>query len=74
VPISQAINNYNRKSTTGFSSLVMSSWFLGDLFKTVYYISVGTPYQFVACGIAQFAVDLAICWQVHDNISIGELS
>jgi hypothetical protein len=40
------------------------SWFAGDAFKTVFFLTRGAPIQFTLCGIIQLLVDLCITYQM----------
>ena len=59
----QAISNFRRHSCEGMSPAMIGGWFLGDSFKTVWFIINGEPAQFLMCGIVQLAVDVVILWQ-----------
>ena len=48
-----------------FSTILILSWFFGDLFKTIYYIHKVQPTQFIICGIAQLSVDILILLQIR---------
>ncbi|KAI8344284.1 PQ loop repeat-domain-containing protein [Chlamydoabsidia padenii] len=63
LPLPQCISNYKRRSTDGFSLLVLASWFLGDGFKVFYYIYTKAPFQFIGCGIVQLTIDSVIVLQ-----------
>ncbi|KAF9097273.1 hypothetical protein BGX29_008156 [Mortierella sp. GBA35] len=63
VPLPQAIQNYQSKSTAGFSPAILLMWVIGDSFKTYYYISTHAKYQFVGCGIIQLCIDCVIIIQ-----------
>ncbi|CAG8468313.1 8398_t:CDS:2, partial [Diversispora eburnea] len=63
LPIPQAWQNFQFKSVSGFSPLILITWFGGDSFKTFYYISTGSPLQFIICGIIQLTVDSIIVLQ-----------
>lgn len=41
------------------------TWFIGDAFKTGFFILRHSPIQFVLCGIIQLTVDLGIAYQMH---------
>lgn len=60
----QAIANFKRKSTKGMSLGMIGGWFLGDGFKTIWFIINGEPLQFLMCGIIQLTVDVIILIQV----------
>ena len=47
-----------------FSVSMVLLWMLGDLFKTVYFITKRTPIQFWMCGMLQVSLDFAILGQV----------
>ncbi|ORX95422.1 hypothetical protein K493DRAFT_182058, partial [Basidiobolus meristosporus CBS 931.73] len=64
VPMPQAYFNYRRKSVSGFSIVIIGTWFLGDLFKTQYYYFHDVPVQFLLCGIVQLSVDCVLCFQL----------
>lgn len=61
----QVLRNHKKKSVAGVSNMLIVSWFLGDIWKTYYFVSIGAPTQFVLCGIAQIAVDSVFAWQVY---------
>ncbi|SAM05037.1 hypothetical protein [Absidia glauca] len=60
LPLPQCISNFRRRSTDGFSYLVLASWFLGDGFKVFYYVYTQAPFQFIGCGIVQLTIDTVI--------------
>lgn len=43
----------------------MLTWFIGDAFKTGFFIIRHSPMQFVLCGLIQLVVDLGIAFQMH---------
>ncbi|CAG8437958.1 16807_t:CDS:2 [Acaulospora morrowiae] len=63
LPMPQAWQNYQFKSVSGFSPLVLLTWFGGDSFKSFYYINTGSPLQFIICGIIQLTMDSVIVLQ-----------
>jgi hypothetical protein len=63
VPMPQALENFKYKSVEGFSRWILVTWFIGDSFKTFYYIFNKTPIQFIVCGIIQLSVDMIIVLQ-----------
>ncbi|KAG0329872.1 PQ-loop repeat-containing protein 1 [Dissophora globulifera] len=63
VPLPQAIQNFQTKSTAGFSSAILLMWVFGDSFKTYYYIKTHAKYQFIGCGIIQLCIDCVIIGQ-----------
>ncbi|KAI3649917.1 hypothetical protein MP228_005549 [Amoeboaphelidium protococcarum] len=56
----QVINIMATKSSSGLRIETILMWFGGDLFKTVYFFQVSAPVQFLACGVIQLSIDLAI--------------
>ncbi|CAD8054122.1 unnamed protein product [Paramecium primaurelia] len=60
----QAIKNHTTKSVKGLSYAMIGSWFLGDAFKTFYFIVKNQPAQFVMCGVIQLSVDIWIMLQI----------
>lgn len=62
--IPQLLKNRENSSTEGMSVKMVLLWFIGDSFKTLYFILRAAPNQFVACGSIQTAVDIMILYQV----------
>eukprot|EP01132_Coremiostelium_polycephalum_P006267 gene6267-7807_t len=62
--VPQLKQHYDRKSTRGFSYVLIGTWFIGDLFKTVYFYYTSAPTQFLFCGTFQLLVDIAITFQI----------
>jgi len=60
----QLYRNWVNKSAKGLRFELILSWFAGDIFKTVFFISRKSPFQFIACGIVQIIIDLAIMSQM----------
>ncbi|KAG2221685.1 hypothetical protein INT45_002723 [Circinella minor] len=63
LPLPQCVSNFKRRSTTGFSAIVMATWFLGDSFKLFYFIFTRSPVQFYICGAVQLTIDSLIVMQ-----------
>ncbi|KAF7726809.1 PQ-loop repeat-containing protein 1 [Apophysomyces ossiformis] len=63
LPLPQCLYNFARRSTDGFSLLVLGSWFLGDGFKLGYFIYTDAPLQFDICGAIQLTIDTVIVLQ-----------
>lgn len=61
----QLYKNYVTNSTQGLSMELIASWFIGDSFKTFYFLISGAPVQFLFCGVFQLAVDIAITYQLY---------
>jgi uncharacterized protein with PQ loop repeat len=62
--IPQLISNYRKQSTEGLSTTLILSWFLGDVFKTFYFVAQSSPMQFILCGTVQIIVDVLIFVQM----------
>jgi len=60
----QVYANYHNQSTAGLSFTLVVSWFIGDIFKTVYFIVTTAPIQFVLCGIVQLIIDIVVFLQI----------
>ena len=60
----QLIKNFNSKSVKGLSYVMIVAWFLGDGFKTFYFILEKQPAQFLMCGTIQLTVDVLILMQM----------
>jgi hypothetical protein len=43
---------------------MISTWFCGDFFKTIYFILKNQPMQFIAGGAIQLAIDLLLVIQI----------
>ncbi|KAG0170199.1 hypothetical protein DFQ28_002401 [Apophysomyces sp. BC1034] len=56
LPLPQCLSNFARRSTDGFSLLVLGSW-------VGYFIYTGAPLQFDICGAIQLTVDTVIVFQ-----------
>ncbi|CDS08625.1 hypothetical protein LRAMOSA09986 [Lichtheimia ramosa] len=63
LPLPQCISNFKTRSTTGFSLIVLATWFLGDAFKLFYFIYTNAPLQFDLCGAIQLSIDSMIVMQ-----------
>ncbi|KAL0480428.1 PQ-loop repeat-containing protein [Acrasis kona] len=59
----QAIKNFKSQSVEGLSPILLGTWFLGDGFKTFYFIFKNQPIQFIACGVFQLVVDCVLLFQ-----------
>eukprot|EP01113_Clastostelium_recurvatum_P000027 TRINITY_DN10011_c0_g1_i1.p1 TRINITY_DN10011_c0_g1~~TRINITY_DN10011_c0_g1_i1.p1 ORF type:complete len:244 (-),score=40.54 TRINITY_DN10011_c0_g1_i1:3-734(-) len=71
--VPQAYKNFKSKSTEGLSLILIGIWFLGDGFKTVYFLIKGAPTQFLMCGIVQLVVDSIILVQMSMYRKISRL-
>ena len=60
----QVYKNYVAKSTQGLRMEMIGIWFLGDLFKTVYFHIKNQPLPFKMCAVIQLIVDFIILFQM----------
>ncbi|OTF75707.1 PQ-loop repeat-containing protein 1-like protein [Euroglyphus maynei] len=60
----QFFRNLKFKSVEGMSKLMVLTWFLGDLYKTVYFFVRQAPFQFLLCGCTQITFDSLIFLQI----------
>ena len=60
----QFYSNYTTKSVEGLSLFMIFTWFVGDFFKTLYFIIEAQPFQFIMCGVVQLSVDILIVLQI----------
>jgi hypothetical protein len=60
----QLYQNQKSKSVEGLSILLIATWFFGDFFKTLYFIIMLQPTQFVIGGAVQLAVDVLLVIQI----------
>ncbi len=44
--------------------MMIGTWFVGDFFKTLYYVTEHQPFQFTMCGAIQLTVDILIILQI----------
>lgn len=65
LPVPQALQNYRRRSLSGFRLSVLLGWLVGDAFKSVYFIAQSSPIQFTISGLFALSVDLVICAQLY---------
>ena len=64
VGIPQIIQNFKNKNTETLSIFMIMTWFLGDVFKTIYYIKTGSPLQLICYGSFQISADLILIMQI----------
>lgn len=72
----QLYKNHTSKSVAGLSFILVLTWFLGDFFKTIYYILEMQPVQFIMCGTIQLTVDIMIILQIaayKKNIEVSQV-
>ena len=44
--------------------MMVFTWFLGDLYKTIYFVTRSAPFQFLLCGFTQITFDCLIFLQI----------
>jgi uncharacterized membrane protein YvlD (DUF360 family) len=60
----QLYRNQVSHSTQGLSSFLIGSWLLGDVGKTIIFVALAAPLQFLACGLFQIVIDIVIIAQM----------
>jgi PQ loop repeat len=50
LPLPQLLANWKKKSVAGLSPVLIGTWFLGDAYKTFFFLLRGLPTPFVLCG------------------------
>ncbi len=61
----QLYRNHMNKSCAGLSIELVAAWVIGDLFKTVFFFSRGSPTPFILCGLIQLSVDFGVVCQLY---------
>ena len=64
IAIPQIKENNLKKNCDNISLFMISSWLIGDIFKSGYYIFSGSPIQFIICGFFQVSLDIILTSQV----------
>jgi len=60
----QIYSNQKSKSVEGLSIFMIGTWFCGDFFKTLYFIIMLQPTQFIIGGVIQLTTDLMLVIQI----------
>ena len=60
----QIYTNYKLKNSHSLSTIMILSFLLGDLFRTYYYITTKSPFQFILCGIMQVSINIILMLQI----------
>ncbi|EKE41908.1 PQ loop repeat protein [Entamoeba nuttalli P19] len=60
----QILKNYKTKNAEGLPLSTIGGWIIGDFFKTVYFIELNVPLQFVCCGVFQLICDGILVSQI----------
>ena len=72
--VPQLYRNHVNKSCAGLSLELIAAWVLGDLFKTLFFLSKGSPAPFILCGLIQLSVDFGIVCQLYMYSSYNRTS
>jgi hypothetical protein len=64
VAIPQIFQNCKNKNTESLSVLMIITWILGDIFKTVYFYMTKSPLQMICCGFFQITADSILITQI----------
>lgn len=62
--VPQIVKNYKTKTGDGLPLTTVFGWIAGDFFKTMYFIVLSVPYQFVMCGVFQLLCDAIVVSQI----------
>ena len=60
----QIYTNYKMKNLHSLSTIMVTSFLLGDSFRTYYYIYTQSPFQFILCGIMQVSINIILLLQI----------
>ena len=60
----QIYTNYKLKNAHSLSTIMVTSFLLGDSFRAYYYIYTKSPFQFILCGIMQVSINIILLLQI----------
>ena len=60
----QIFTNYKLQSAHSLSTLMIGSFLLGDTFRTYYYVTTKSPFQFILCGFLQVTINIILMLQI----------
>ena len=60
----QIYTNYKLKNSRSLSTIMIVSFLFGDIFRTYYYISTKSPFQFILCGFMQVSINIILMLQI----------
>jgi uncharacterized protein with PQ loop repeat len=63
--IPQIFQNFQNKSTKNLSFYMIALWLTGDSLKTLYFLHLRFPLQFLICGLIQMILDSVIIFQIN---------
>ena len=64
ITIPQIWHNFQAKNAEGIPLITISAWSLGDVVKTMCYLILNAPLQFICCAICQFISDIIVIIQI----------
>lgn len=64
IAVPQIISNFRSKNTESISSIMVSTWVIGDSIKTYYYLVTEAPFQLLCSGIFQVSTDIFLFFQI----------
>jgi uncharacterized protein with PQ loop repeat len=60
----QIYTNYKLQNAHSLSTIMVGSFLLGDTFRTYYYVTTKSPFQFILCGIMQVSINIILLLQI----------
>ena len=60
----QIYTNYKLKDAKSLSTIMIASFLLGDTFRTYYYVTTKSPFQFILCGFMQVSINIILMLQI----------
>ena len=60
----QIFTNYKLQSARSLSTIMIGSFLLGDTFRTYYYVTTKSPFQFILCGFLQVTINIILMLQI----------
>ena len=60
----QIFTNYKLQNARSLSTIMIGSFLLGDTFRTYYYVSTKSPFQFILCGFFQVTINIILMLQI----------
>ena len=60
----QIYTNYKLQNAHSLSTIMVGSFLLGDTFRTYYYVTTKSPFQFILCGFLQVTINIILMLQI----------
>jgi uncharacterized protein with PQ loop repeat len=60
----QIYTNYKLQNARSLSTIMIASFLLGDTFRTYYYVTTKSPFQFILCGFMQISINIILMLQI----------